>query len=428
LQDTQSGRGSAIVGLLCGLAAAIPGLNISLGPIRPVYALLVAALLVAMILNPRVPAYRPMFFDWAVVVVVATEIVTESLSVQELGHPAWFVLTTQLILYFVGYVAARLSVTDTATLRRFLAGFIATGPLFALVGVLQVLDVGGVQELVLNVTRSASAQGREERGVFARATAFVGHWTGFGNYLLVILAAALILAGLVHSRRARLWVNAVIVALLVGLLSTLTFSVVGTGMVLVGVGLVLSRRSATKWMALVLGAGAAVLVVPAVLADRLVEQYNNKGSFATSFGIVPESLVYRWQIWTEQLLPAIRARPVVGWGQGFYGDSDSWVRFPQTVTWNSAESQWMFQLLTGGAIGLVALLFLLVALRSTWARSERRTRGILDALLVLSILSAFTVPLFTNVGLPLPLFALAGALAYTRPPRVSPFAPEHGLT
>jgi len=122
---------------------------------------------------------------------------------------------------------------------------------------------------------------------------------------------------------------------------------------------------------------------------------------------VPQTLSFRWLVWTKQYFPAIGARPLTGYG----------MLYPSSVNWIWPESQYVSFLMEGGVLMVVAFGVLAWAmLRRTWAATQvadpldqalgyALTVGVV-AMLVMNV----TWPFLSNGGMPQVLWALMALL------------------
>jgi O-Antigen ligase len=407
-----------VVAGMLGLAAAIVGVSVRIGPLRIWHLLVVAASLLCLSGSARKALHdvRLSGVDCAVAVYCSVRVVLELWNAAELGHTPRLDALAQSVLVGLAYTCARITVDRSDSRARFLLMFSLPGVGSAMVGVLQVIAPIHLTVLTLALTDSDSVLVRSAAGQFVRATGLVGHWTGFGAYLCGTAAALLVVASSAEvGRYGRRFAAVGIAACGLSCLATLTFSVaLWFVSLLVLCGLRQRRR------VMILAAGSVLLCSAAawaywdVIQARLFEQYDRRsGSFSGAVGFVPETLVYRWRVWQEQTIPAILERPLTGWGQGVYIELGQWPNGPTTVLWPSAESQWFLTLMTGGLVELAVLGVLLGsvwrALRRTWSPGSR----VMFTSLMMAMTTAATVPVFTNVGFPLTFWVGVAAVSGT---------------
>ena len=125
---------------------------------------------------------------------------------------------------------------------------------------------------------------------------------------------------------------------------------------------------------------------------------------------MPNTIAYRWKIWTQQTIPTLEERSWTGWGSSVY--TGSWR--PRQLVWGSPESQWFGAAVTAGVIVACLLgLTLLVALRYVLNgafKAPGRWKLPIAALLISALVASLTVPAFTNRGLPVGLWVLFGVV------------------
>jgi hypothetical protein len=134
---------------------------------------------------------------------------------------------------------------------------------------------------------------------------------------------------------------------------------------------------------------------------------------------VPQTLDFRWNVWSTQYIPAIEARPLSGYGAAL----------PSSIHWPYPESQYVTYLMEGG----FPLLVLFAGL--AWAMAKRsreaaRSKDPFDQALgraaflaVVSMLAMNLIwPFLSNGGLPQVLWCLL-ALAVPRAQGHPTFSP-----
>jgi len=399
----------AVVPLTAGLERGLPfaGLRVSE----------VVVCAVALVVVPATAARRSRRFDlldvaaagYVVVNVVAggTAVV---LHPQPVGGDAVGVLLGP-VPYFLLYVAVRSAVTDPATVRAALRLLLLGVYPVGVVAVLQFFDVGPVRALVVTLTGSPSAPLPGEGGV-VRATGVFSHWHELGGYLLmlVLLALALLLrpGQRVLPRGALLGVLG-----LAGVALLMTTTLVVIGGTVAGVLWLAHRHGALRRALGVLGltALAGGVVLGPNLASRLGRQFGDRQPLyelsQTAVPLLPQTISYRLQVWTEQYLPEVLRSPLVGWGP----------QLPAAISWRFTESLYLTLLMRGGVLLLLAYAAFVVA---TWvvarrtpadAAPERRAvAAVVATTAVLFAVMQTINPYFTSVGYPHVLWALLGLL------------------
>ncbi len=240
-----------------------------------------------------------------------------------------------------------------------------------------------------------------------RAAGPFPHWHELGGFTLqiVLLSVAVWLSG--SQRVLPQWMVVAVMALA-------TLALIQTATLAPIIGAVVGALALSVWygrmggFALWVGgfAVAGVLLFGSLFSARLDQQYNPAPGREDT-GIVPYTLAYRYEVWTEQYLPAAAQHLTTGYGPGT----------PPEVTWGYTESTYIEMLIRGGLpllLVFVALMwaFMSVALRGTRAhdpdhRALGRTMVLVSALLVPL---QFVAPYLVLVGAPHVLWALFGVL------------------
>jgi hypothetical protein len=278
-------------------------------------------------------------------------------------------------------------------------GLFASAGAVALLAVLQEIRVPTVGSFIYRLTGSVAAPGA---GGILRATGPFANWAALAGYLvpLVLVTLCLGLGNLV--RRNRKLVFAYALLLLLALFFTAELSVIIS--LLVGscvLGLRYERgRKVVQWIVLALAAIA--LGAGSFLVHRLGAQFDaTAGTGRPEF--VPQTLGFRWMVWTGQYIPAIVQRPLTGWG----------VVLPDSIRWPNSESQYIGFLIDGGVPLLVMFGFLFDGMIREAKRVIRSLdqvdRALGEALLVTVVLMGVVNliwPFLSNGGMPQMLWCL----------------------
>jgi len=251
-----------------------------------------------------------------------------------------------------------------------------------------------------------------------RATGPFTNWQVLAGYLLAIgLLNAAVLA--FEARRILTPRTAAAVLVLIGaaLARTLTIGAfagwaIGAAALAVWAGRV--RLSGSRSAG---AAGAAVVALALVLAARFQQQFHAAVGQAST-GIIPRTLVSRYDIWTQQYFPALSGRWVAGFGPDI----------PANVTWKYTDSVYVTMVLRGGLILLAlyaALMIGFVAVARRAATTTAEARAAVAAVCVLVIALAplqLIATYFTTSGLPEALWIMAGLAS------LLPFAQQRAHT
>lgn len=235
-----------------------------------------------------------------------------------------------------------------------------------------------------------------------RATGPFPIWHFLGGYLLLV--ALLAVALLVHGDRLVMGRRDLVVVLVLtttGIVLTLTFAVL-FGLVLGFVVLALWSGRGRVWLSRGVAVGIAAAIVTSPLIGARLDDQRAPGA---GDSLVPQTLSFRWQIWTEQYFPAMQGQWLFGYGPGI----------PPEISWRFTESVYITYLLQGGLVLLV--LFLVqqyVLFRSMrqlrWQGDSTRTAvsSAVAAMVVVLLPLHAVFPYMVGLGLPQLLWALAG--------------------
>lgn len=244
-----------------------------------------------------------------------------------------------------------------------------------------------------------------------RATSLFPMWHPLGGYLVVV---SLVLVALLLQRDQAVlgtwWLAGILGLACVSLVFTLTFTILG-GLVLgvLVVGWAMKRlRLVLTW--LVVGGAVGLIVFFPLIGGRLAEQGQATAATPTAGdSIIPQTVLYRWIVWSDQYLPALQGMWVTG-----FGPAD-----PPGISWDHTESGYITLLLRGGIPFLVAgavVIYLSWRAAKKFLRTATVTSDIALAASVMGIAAILPVinfffPYFTASGMPQPMWVLWGLLA-----------------
>lgn len=256
----------------------------------------------------------------------------------------------------------------------------------SIIGLMQGFGVGPVRSILENYYWSLQLTSAEDVG---RVTSVFGSWNTLGNFLMTIVILIMALHG--HVKNRLYLVNMGVSLALCGACLLASGSFASLGGMAVGVFLVkaFDRANLKILVAIMVVMAVGFLVLQGLLSERLAYQFgNNNGS------IVPQTLAYRFEVWTKIYLPIISKHLWWGWAPTF-----------ESVSWGWAESQYLFLLFRSGIFSLIAHLAY-VGLLIGWAWSnikkpdglKRRASIAVFALLLLLSIMSFTNEVFTSSG------------------------------
>jgi hypothetical protein len=247
-------------------------------------------------------------------------------------------------------------------------------------------------------------------GADARATGPFPHWHNLGGYLFMILLiiAALMIRRVpgVLSRPVLIGIAALDAAALIETLSIAPIAGVVAGSIILAVWL----GGVTRIMLILsLAALVSVLLFGSRLETRYTAQFSRApGSDRSAF--VPQTVQYRYDLWTTQLLPKLKGSYITGYGPTLP---------PQIQNFPYTESLYLGLLFRGGVILLVAWFALAVAMALAGRRSSLDRDPLQQALgatLTTAIICLFFMQLiegyFVDSGTPHVLWLLLGLLAF----------------
>jgi hypothetical protein len=279
---------------------------------------------------------------------------------------------------------------------------IATIPVAAL-AILQQLDLVGARAFAQRLTGAdpallslnpAFVLGERASGPFPA-------WHTLGGYLFlaILLGVGLLLDRSVSVIRTSVLVPVLALAGLALVLTLTAAPILGVilGSVALGVWL---RRFGRVAVVVAFALSASVLLFTSQFERRYEQQFGSGG-----LG-VPQTLSFRFDVWTEQYLPFLSSRLATGYGP------DS----PQ-LDWGYAESVYVSMLLRGGLPLLLVYLALTLALVTAAHRRvsgsdplQRLVGRVLVLALVMLAFMHFVSSYFITSGLPHLLWVLAGVL------------------
>ena len=308
----------------------------------------------------------------------------DAAGVLNLLSPLRFVLLLWLFAVVPSSSSQRARVVLLMTLS---AGFVAA------VGLLQAAGAAPVTQWL----QAWYPSGHGERAeVVGRVTSVIGSWNSLAMFLLTAL---LLIAATYQDEPRRHYRRAMMVCAalaLVCLIATNLYSGILGGVL----GLVLLQATDGRRLRLliplaVVGFIGFLLLYPTV-ADRAAVQF-------ASDSVIPQTLRFRYHVWTTHFMPAIARDPVLGVHPTFDG-----VPFPYP------ESQYVYLLYRSGLVSLIGHLAWLVGVVA-WLRASRRTWANVPALQWESSVALAAIILllvFTVIGTINPVFTYTASMSY----------------
>lgn len=394
-------RLAGVVGL-----AVIPvtsGLRTVGGSLRPSDAILVLLTLLVAVSSQRGP--RPDRLDAAVGALTAGMVILPTIDGLLYGrslNASGLLAPVQILLL---YRLTRVTLDDVELRRRALRWFLlASLPVSALT-IAQGVSFPGAQRLVAALTNAP---------IFAtwgfvhypRATGPFPIWHALAGYLMIVLLLAVAL--LAHRDRSVLSPTAMLATAcpaLIALVFSQTFTVL---LVLIAATcFVLWRaRAGTALAVLAVTGGVVFVLFGSVLSDRLDRQLTQSGP--SSGTAVPQTIDYRFTVWTEQFLPKLSEFWVTGYG----------LDLPSGIDWQHTESAYITLWLRGGLpllalhIGVMVQVFRQAGVAGRLSGpGEAPVATTVRTLVVALMIMNFVWPYSTNSGLLQPFWLLVGVAA-----------------
>lgn len=308
--------------------------------------------------------------------------------------------------FFLIYRGVRVAVRSERERQGALAALMVASLPVAALAVLQEARVHAVQSFINTLTGGLTGGAAPTAAGSVRVTGPFVNWAALAGYLLPIVLVVVALALSKHELRRARWFAAVGIAGALAMVLTLEQSAIVCA--LAGVFVLLRRYDRNGRMTRLFLVGLAVLVVAAspVLIGRLSHELaGTPGSGRVPW--VPQTLSFRWSVWTRQYFPAIGARPLTGYG----------MVYPGSISWPFPESQYIAFLMEGGVVMMAAFAALAWAMLRR-ARSAVRFGDPLDRALgcaltigvVAMIVMDITWPFLSNGGMPQVLWGLMALL------------------
>lgn len=308
-----------------------------------------------------------------------------------------------LLLYRATVVTARTPERRRLALRLLLWGSVPV----ALLAIGQQFNAPGVRSLLVTLTHNdVYAAG----SATARVTGPFPLWHNLGGYLLMVLLAIIALLTKrvegVLSRRVMLAIAALDLVALVETLDLAPLAGLIAGLLIIGLWLGGLNR-------ILIGTAVVFVIGVLLFGSRLDARFS--AEFGRAPGtqrstLVPQTIQYRYDLWTSELLPLLKGHVATGYGPQLPAVLQN---FPYT------ESQYINLLYRGGVILLVIWAALFIAMGVAGVRSARdgdplqQALGVAVATAVICLLfMQFLEAYFVDDGTPQVLWLLVGLLAF----------------
>ena len=268
-----------------------------------------------------------------------------------------------------------------------------------------------IQQFLSSVTGHVTDPGAQRTGLL-RVTGPFPHFQVLSAYLAAtILLSVTVLVEHTDAIMRRRYSVATLAAASVALVMTVTITTMA-GTVIASLFIVARYRRRLLAPFLV-----AMVVLGVAFSPLLAQRYHDQTTVAVGTvgaarnPLVPETVAYRWDVWTNQSFPTVRKHLLLGVGPNL----------PDTVAWRSTETMY-FTLLFRGGVPLLALWFALAATLMFTASRVREAadpaarvagRGLLVLVGTLLVMQ-LTQPYFTYGGLGHVLWLLAALVTTER--------------
>jgi hypothetical protein len=387
----------ALVPIVSGLRRdlPLPGLRLS--------ELIVAGLATLLLASVETRRARPWtLFDWTALAYCVATFVLGGAALLDRGVPVTFEAISTLVgpfQFLLLYRAVLAVVRTEVERRRALALVLLASVPVSVLALLQFAGLGGVDSVLNSLTGSEGlVVHTEETGIEHRTTGLFPHWQMLAGYLFVVVVAGL--ACLLAPGRKPLpgWLCGAVTALaLAAMVSTGTFT---TALGALAAALVFGAwygRLGRVMAGIGAAAAAGAALFGSLIAERVAFSFHAApGSDRPAF--VPQSLDYRLDLWTEQLLPAIAGRWLTGWGPDL----------PSSLSFEYTESMYLTLLFRGGIPLLLVYAAMTLALAGVAWRVATRSARPLDRMLgrlmftLVALLAVLHLlePYFATTGLP----------------------------
>jgi hypothetical protein len=391
----------ALVPVTSGLRRGLPlpGLRLS-----EVIATGLAALLLLTVERGRSRAWTG--FDWLALAYAGSTLGLGIYDLAQRGQPLTLEHAGTLLGPFQFFLLYRavLTVVRTETERsRALSLVMLSSVPVSVLALLQYAGVGAVSSWLASVTGAGELLSFQE-AYGARMTGVFPHWQMLAGYLFVVVTVGL--CALISGARTSLptWAMTAVTGLAGAAMITTGTFVTAIGAVVAAIAFgVWQRRSGRVVAALALAAVLAAAAFGSLIQQRLDYSFETAPG-ADRHALVPQSVAYRLDLWTEQMLPAIGGRWLTGYGPDI----------PTSVSFEYTESMYLTLLFRGGVPLLLVYAALMLALGAaalTLARSAGGVdrvigRSLFALVALLAVLHLFE-PYFTTSGLPHLIWILA---------------------
>lgn len=280
--------------------------------------------------------------------------------------------------------------------RRIIWWMLAFGLVVAVVGLLQGLGIGFVNQLLDSLYTSSHESVAARAG---RVTSLLGAWNSLGIFMMTIIFICWAILSEIDQPIRRLLIMGVMALSVLCLIASGSYAgIIGSliGLVLIQI---LRQREARSISILIMGFIGIILsillfypLLQPLIEKRLAYQFSYGGP-------VPQTLLYRTEVWSAIFIPAIQQHfpwPV-------------YPTVPSYYAWQFAESQYLSLLFRTGLAGFVGFVTW-ISITLVWLYRRYRRSGGFDkaiASATLALIAVLVIAGFTNE-----VFSFAGTIDY----------------
>lgn len=301
-----------------------------------------------------------------------------------------------LVQYFILFWLFTALPQNEGDRRKIIWWMLGLGLLVAVVGLLQGFGVGIVNRLLTSFYSSSHVGMAAKAG---RITSLLGSWNSLGIFIMsIIIICWAVLFDIEHTS-GRLLIMGIMALSVLCLIASGSFAgIIGTVLGLFVIQL-LSGRGARTMPIFILGFIGVILAalvfypfLQPLIEKRMGYQYRYGG-------MVPETLLFRFKVWSEVFIPAIRQ----------YFPWPVYPTVPSTYAWQFEESQYILLLFRTGLAGFIGYLTW-IAITVGWLyKSYQRSTGFNKSIAsaALAIVLMLAIAGFTNE-----VFSFSGTIDY----------------
>ncbi len=300
------------------------------------------------------------------------------------------------VQYFILFLLFAFIPQNEVQRKRIVWLMLLLGALVAVVGLAQGAGIGVVNRL-LGYLFSSSHEAMAARA--GRITSLLGSWNTLGIYMMTIIFMCWAMLFETERPRGRLVIMGIMGISVLCLIASGSFAgVIGSVIGLIFMQIISQRRikSIPVLISIFIGLVLVVLIcyplLQPLIEKRLAYQFRNGG-------ILPQTLTYRFEIWRQIFIPAIKLHfpwPV-------------YPSVPVNYAWQFEESQYILLLFRTGLIGLLGYL-MWIGLTIWWLYRKYRFGSGLNKALASTAVTLVVV--LVVAGVTNEVFSFAGTIDY----------------